>query len=408
MTDLTSPANPTATDAERAPLSMVPFAFAYWGFFAYLGSTGPWLTTYHKSLGFDQATAGRLMALFTASAIVGGWTSARFADARRARRQLQRALSLIAGVACVGWLFVDDAWTAAAVIMIQGLCVGPQISMLDAATVDGLRGERRRYGAVRVWGSISWGVGTLIIGATLHADPGALWIIPVSLSGWLLAFHLTTWRLPDTQAQALHDRPKLDLRAAFRSPAMLALLGTSALHGIAFGNYEYFSAQTFRGFGMTTLEIALLLNIGIVFESIVFRIAPRLLARWSPLTLAVTALLATTLRWAAMPLIDTRAGFAVLQPTHAFTFALWYSAALHLIARLVHAEVRTTGQTLLFMSLSCGMTIGVAAGGALRDATDDALTFFVAAGVELCAALLLLLAAPAFKDARRIGAAASD
>ena len=201
------------------------------------------------------------------------------------------------------------------------------------------------------------------------------------MSGWFLAFHLTTWRISDTQAEARHDRPRLDLRAASHSPALVALLGASALHGVAFSNYEYFSAQTFESFGVTPLQVSGILLVGIAFESVVFWIAPRLLTRWSALTLAITALIATAGRWAVMPQIDTPVGFALLQPTHAFTFALWYSAALHLVSRLVDVEVRTTGQTLLFMSLSCGMAVGVASGGALRSATDISTTLYAAAGV---------------------------
>lgn len=384
---------------------MLPFAVAYWGFFAYLGSTGPWLTRYQESLGFTQSTSGWLMGLFTTSAFIGGWTSARLADSRRARRHLQRTLSIIGATACGGWLLVRDPASAAIVVIVQGACVGPQIPMLDAATVDGLAGERRRYGRVRVWGSISWGVATLIIGAVREWDASAVWIIPVSMSGWLLMFHVITWRLPDTQAEARHDRPRLDLRAAARSPALVALLGASALHGMAFSNYEYFSAQTFESFGVSPLDVSLILLVGIVFESVVFWVAPRLLTRWSALTLAVTALVATAARWIIMPAIETRAGFALLQPTHAFTFALWYSAALHLVARLVDVEVRTTGQTLLFTSLSCGMAVGVASGGALRSATDLSTTFHVAAAVELCAATILLLTSGRFKDAQPVGAA---
>ncbi|MAB89078.1 MAG: hypothetical protein CMJ90_06435, partial [Planctomycetes bacterium] len=61
----------------RTAPNLAPFALAYFGFFAYLGSAGPWLTTYQRQLGFDQTTAGNLMAVFTLSAIIGGWIAAR-------------------------------------------------------------------------------------------------------------------------------------------------------------------------------------------------------------------------------------------------------------------------------------------------------------------------------------------
>jgi len=377
---------------------------AYVGFFAYLGSAGPWLTTYLADRGFGHGVAGTLMATLTASAITGSLLAARVADARRNRRQLQRFLSLGATAATLCWLWVSEPWMGYGVVILQGLCIGPQIPMLDATTIDGLGKERRRYGRIRVWGSLSWGVATLVIGASRQYEAGAEWIIPVSMSGWLLIYHLSTWTMADTQAPAEHQRPQLDLKAAFRCAPLMLLLFTSALHGVAFSNYEYFSARTFEEFGVSPFGISGILMVGILCESVVFWTAPLLLARWNPLHLAIVALLATGVRWWVMPQIGSVAGFALLQPTHAFSFALWYSAALHLISRFVHEEVRTSGQTLLFISLSGGMAVGVAVGGTLREQLGTTATFQGAAVVELLAAAVLILSAGLFSRRETVGA----
>lgn len=387
----------------RPDHNLTPFALAYFGLFAYMGAAGPWLTTYQRDLGFDQATSGKLMAAFTLSAIIGGWLAARRADARRERRRLQRALSIVAALAALCWLIVDDPGMALVILIVQGACIGPQIPMLDGATIDALGSERRRYGRVRVWGSVAWGLGTLIIGAVREFDPTAMAIIPWSMAGWLIVFHVVTWRLADTQSPARCESPRLDLGAACRSVPFVALLLASLLHGFAFSNYEYFSARTFEDLGVSPLGVSGILLVGIAFESLVFWVAPRLLARWSALTLASVALLATAGRWWITPHISSVSGFAMLQPTHAFTFALWYTAAMHLVARLVDDEVRTTGQTLQFMSFAIGMAIGVAVGGAIREEHGIATAFQQAAIVDVLAVVVLLAAARRFTVITPIG-----
>ena len=387
----------------RTAPNLAPFALAYFGFFAYLGSAGPWLTTYQRQLGFDQTTAGNLMAVFTPQAFVGGRSAARRADALRGRRKLQRNLSIVAAVASLFWLFVDQPWMALCVVIVQGACIGPQIPMLDGATIDALGPERRRYGRVRVWGSIAWGVATLVIGMVRELDPTAMAIIPLSMAGWLLAFHACTWRLPDTQSPVRSSKPRLDLAAAFRSPPFVALMLASLLHGIAFSNYEHFSARTFEDLGVSPLGVSAILLVGIFFESLVFWVAPRLLNRWSAITLATVALLTTAARWWVTPHISSFSGFALLQPTHAFTFALWYIAAMHLVSRLVTDEVRTTGQTLQFTAFAIGMAVGVAAGGAIRDAQGITTAFHHAALVDLLAVAVLLATARRFASITPIG-----
>ncbi|MAG57508.1 MAG: hypothetical protein CMJ83_14545 [Planctomycetes bacterium] len=382
------------------------FHLAYWGFFAYLGATGPFLTVFFKEdLHLGPEDSGALMALLTSTTIVGGLLAARMADAWRARHLLRRVMSLAAALLCLAWFVVgpDDFALAAVVIALQGLCIGPQIPFLDAATVDALGRDDRRYGSIRIWGTISWGCTAIIVGAARQWLSVAR-LIPMIMVAALALFHYSSWRIPDAQAASATTRPRLDLRAARRSAPLMALLAACFLHGVTFGNYEYFSALTFEELGATKLEVSMILVVGIVCEALVFAFSSKLLARFGPRRLCLAATLVTGVRWLLMPIVSTIPELVALQTTHAFTFALWYAPALHLTSRLVEPEVRTSGQSLLFLSLAAGSATGAFVGGNMRGEFGMTPAFLGAAVINGLAALVLLAAWRTFDDATPVGA----
>jgi PPP family 3-phenylpropionic acid transporter len=362
----------------------------YLVYFAFLGTMGPYLSLYfQEGLGFGEATSGRVMATVMLSALVGGFLTARVADSLRVRRRLQRGLSLCAMGACLTWLVVDTPASATVTAIAMGLCIGPQIPMLDAVTVDGLGANHRMYGRIRIFGTLGWGGGAVVVGVMLDVTSAAI-VIPLAMGGWLILFHLCTWTVPDTQprrtASEAIDIPPLRL---FSIPLVILLLVTY-LHAAAFGNYEAFSAKTFQSMGMVPLQVSAILLVGITAEAWVFYATPTLLLRHTAKNMALVAFVVSGVRWAVMPSVSTFSIFMLLQLTHACTFGLWYAAAIHLVGILVPAGLRTTGQIALSMAGGAGMATGAALGGFIRETHGMPEAFYAGAAAEGVAAVLLV------------------
>src|SRR5262245_227849 len=115
---------------------------------------------YLASLNLDGAQIGTLGALTPAlrwaSAILLGW----LADRRRIRHRVLFLSAAMGSLCFLGLLFAHDFATLLVVFVGINLCHGTLIPMLDAITVDHLDELGDDYGRLRLWGSISFIVGS--------------------------------------------------------------------------------------------------------------------------------------------------------------------------------------------------------------------------------------------------------
>jgi len=135
----------------------------------------------------------------------------------------------------------------------------------------------------------------------------------------------------------------------------------------------------------------------IVAEIIGFRLAMRFVGddgeRMLPLVFAVSAA-----RWIATALAPSAFVLVALQAAHVLGFGLWYASAIAAMGRFAPLSLRSTLQgTFAAVVFAGGGILGSAAGGALIDAFGTRGAFFGAAGADVAALIVALIAIPAWR-----------
>ena len=378
------------------PMSLASHRAAFAAYMIFIGAFATQWALYAKeALGFSTGTTGILNAIFLGSIISASLVIGRVADAFQCRLLLQRLLSALGVVVLCFWPFVETVWQMAVLLVIQGWACHVQVAMLDASSVDLLRGDRARYGSVRAFGTIGYAAGVFLVSRLRHGDPRLFLGVAI---GALAVFHLVTWWLPRTQVTAMEVRPRLALKTVFKNRPLVILLTTTIAYSAAFAHYEVFGTLHFTELGISESSIGNIYVAGSMAEVLVLFAAAPILKRYRVRHLMAFSMLICAGRWAAMPFVSSALPLLFLQLSHAVCFGLWYAAAVHALGRLVDAEVRTSGQALFSVCFSCGFGLGGFLAGQSRESLGPDATFAMSAALALLAGCVVIGMRHVFDD----------
>src|SRR4051812_6553502 len=166
-------------DGHGAVGSVVPARLAYVALFVAVGASAPFLPVYYRSLGVDVRFIPILGAIMASAGLIGSplWGAA--ADRFPHSRLILPAAAVVAAIAAasvwaVGW--------PALIVFVVALGVGASGigPILDARAVEAFGSDRARYGRLRVWGSASFVVASIGVGALIErTSPGSLFAVYV-------------------------------------------------------------------------------------------------------------------------------------------------------------------------------------------------------------------------------------
>lgn len=348
---------------------LAPFAAFSASYFAHLGFFNPYLPLWLKDLGYGLAAIGLLTAVQSATRLIApygwGWLS----DHTGERVKLLRYGATAALVLSCG-LWIDGGfWWLAAVLFFMFLHTSAMMPMSEAAMAhlvsSGGSFDAKRYGRVRLWGSLGFLLTVFAAGAWFeHFGMGyfPLWTV---LS--LLALVFSVWRLPDLKESVPAHERKPPILPVLKKKSVQWFFVALFFHVLShMGIYVFFSLYL-DALGYSKTVIGLLWGVSVLAEIIWFFTQSRWLPlmslnAWLVLCAAVTVLrMGLTASSAAVwPLL------LLAQCLHAFTFAAHHAVCTALLSHHFPAKLRGCGQA-LYAVLGYGLTgvLGGLAGGVL-------------------------------------------
>jgi MFS transporter, PPP family, 3-phenylpropionic acid transporter len=380
-----APAAPAATRGQ-----LLPFAALSASYFAHLGFFSPYLSLWLKEIGLGIAAISVLASLQAATRLFApygwGWLS----DRTGQRVKLLRLSALAALVSSTGLLWVQaDALWIAMVLIVMLVHTSAMMPMSEAAMAQmvsqGGSFDAKRYGRVRLWGSMGFLVTVLVAGAWFERFGMAHF--PAWAVASMAALMLSTWWLPDLKEAPVAAHERQPIGPVLRQSAVRWLLVTVFLHVLAhMGIYIYLSLYLDAlGYSKTTIgwlwAISVLVEIGWFYSQ--SRWLPRYsLSAWLVLTAAVTALrMGITAAGASILLLAVLA-----QALHAITFAAHHTVCIALLSHHFPGHLRGRGQA-LYTVVGYGLpgVLGGVAGGYLSSHWGLASVFWATLGVALAA-----------------------
>ncbi len=205
------------------------------------------------------------------------------------------------------------------------------------------------YGRIRVWGSVSFILGSLGAGALVAGQPSEIVLaLLIGASGLNLVACL---QLPGRLRP-----PGRGMRGSWRrmllDPRLLLFLAAATAIQTSHSVYYGFGTLHWRSLGYSGETIGVLWAEGVIAEIALFTLGAPLVERLGPARLLVLAGSAGIVRWGLTAEAVQLPALLVLQLLHALTFGAAHLAAMHFLARALPPELSATGQSLYSVIVS--------------------------------------------------------
>ena len=368
------------------PAALRALAAAYFFAFACIGVQMPLVAPALLAAGYSAAWIGGMWALRsltgTLSPTLWGTLADRFGDAR----PYTIASLGIGGVLFAALGFTSGRISALFLFALYGLVAGASMTLLDGMTLTALGKEKHRYGNIRLYGALGFGVAALFTTSAVEFQ----WIPETSdvvfpIAGFFsVAGAIAVFRVPRLQ------RPKLakwsQLKSALQQRELIGLGLLSLLHWSSHGAYSSLIAPLGEVCGLGRHSIGIAMGVAIVFEVWMMRSSGAALRRFGAKSLLVWISVLTCVRWLGLALSLNGTAFIAWQALHGVSFGLFYPSVVAILAVRVPEEARQSVQG-LFGSLFFGVggAIGTGVAGAVFEQSGALATWWAMVMFSLAA-----------------------
>ena len=359
-------------DQERSRRRQLwPFAALSASYFAHIGFFNPYLPLWLQEMGLGLLTISMLTAVQATTRLFAPYAWGAISDRTGERVKLLR---VGAGVAFVSACFLWGNWGPLGlglVLLVMFTHTSSMMPMSEAAMAhlvsQGGAFDVKRYGRVRLWGSLGFLVTVFVAGAWFEAFgmkhfPG--WTV-FSLGAVLLS----VWCLPDVKESAHRSDAHVPVWPVLRQKPVLWFFASTFFHVLShIGIYVFFSLYL-NSLGYSKTMIGVLWAVSVVVEIVWFfsqsRCLPRLSVTGWLVAFAVIMVLrmGLTAMWA-----DVLWVLLLAQVLHAMTFATHHTVCIALISHHFPGRLRGRGQA-LYTVIAYGFpgVLGALVGGVISE-----------------------------------------
>jgi PPP family 3-phenylpropionic acid transporter len=351
----------------------LPFAVMSAAYYGHIGFFNPYLPLWLKDLGLSILTISILTSIQAWTRLFAPYAWGWLSDTGE-RIKILRYSSVVALMCSMGFLWQSAiesslVWLVL-VLLLMFTHTSSMIPMTEAAMVHLVSPtgalDAKRYGRIRVWGSIGFLVMVFASGAWFERF--SIKDFPCWTIASLAVVMLAIWWLPNLK-EATHtpnDKrgekpPILPIAPILRLPEVRWFFVSQFFHVLAHMSIYIFLSLYLDELGYSKTFIGLMWALSIVMEIAWFytqgRWIPKLsLRKWLFITAAVMVLRMSLMAGAAQYVVV----LLLAQCLHALTFTAHHTASIALISHHFPGNLRGRGQA-LFTSIGYGLT-GVTAG----------------------------------------------
>jgi MFS transporter, PPP family, 3-phenylpropionic acid transporter len=365
-------------------------------YFAAIGLFNPYAPLWFQSLGFSTLVIGAIASLQSWTRVLAPYAWSWAGDHSGRRVELIRLAALGSLLSALGLLAVQQLAPGTTQDLVVAVCVmtallfvanSGVVPLYEALLSQALRTpdggiDPKRYGRVRVWGSVGFMVAVSAFGVLLERF--GIGVFPAFVGAMNLLMLLAALRLPPTHEDAVHDEPAPPVLPMLLRPEVAWFFASIFFTVLAHTSLYAFFSLYLVSLGYGKGAVGALWAVSVAVEVVFFWTQ----GRWFPLLQAHTWLkivaATTVLRFVATALGGAFAPVLVLaQMSHAITFAAHHASCIVMVQRLFPGRLRGRGQA-LYTTLGYGISgvIGGVGGGWVISHLGFTAVFWAAA---LCA-----------------------
>ncbi len=360
---------------------------------AYYGSIGlfnPFVPLWYQSLGVPVVSIGLLVSMQSWTRLFAPYLWGMVADRSGRRVELIRAAALACWICSWGLLLPPSVMGLTAAVFLMyffNACVTPlNESLISAELVASGGMDPKRYGRVRLWGSV--GSLATVVGGGWWFEWAGLSVFPLTIVIGLTTLVLAAWRLPRRAAVQQVHGPSASMADTLRRPEVgwffLGMFFTVLGHTAVYAFYSLYLDQL----GYSKGQVGALWAVSVAAEITWFALQGRWLLHHHLHHWLMLAAVLASLRFAGTAALGLHAwAMVLLQCLHAVTFAAQHTACIGLIGRYFPGRLQGRGQA-LYAVLGYGVSgvLGSLAGAWLAAGRGYAACFWAASVFALIGA----------------------
>ncbi|MBU3597962.1 MFS transporter [Polynucleobacter bastaniensis] len=356
------------------------FGSFFFLYFAYVGLVSPYASLFFLDRGFSVIEIAVLMSMLQITRIVGPFSWGWLSDYLSNRISIIRLCACLAAVTFLSIFFLNSYVAFFIWMFVLHTILSSLMPLGESATVHALFKDNsfdKRYGRLRLWGSIGF-IAMVLFAGELFQRKG-IELYPIVGAVILIFLALVTFRL--------HE-PKMERRKMVKGELLIVLLNPDVRWFLLSGFFMIFAHAALYVFyslyladlGYDKFQIGLFWALGVAAEVIFFYFQSKVLSRLDPEIVLQIAFGMGVFRFILMAFFPLTWVLILAQLMHAGTFGAHHSAATKLLQRWFTGPLQARGQALMAtVSYGLGGTLGGLLAGWLWDATQPRNVFVMAA-----------------------------
>ncbi len=357
----------------------------YFLYFGVLGIFLPYFNLYCYHLGFNGLQIGVLSALRSMALVLFPLIWGALADRMNMRRPIYILCTMSSAAIWVFYLFTVEFWPMLMITLFYGAFYTPIISFLEAFTMDVLGKEKKSYGRIRAWGSISFIAMVLILGKII--DLYSIDIILMLILGGSMLLALVSLRIP--KIRPIKKDQRTPGASSLLKRRVLIFLFCAFLMLVSHGAYYAFFSIHLETLGYDSTFIGLCWALASTAEILVMLRSENLFSRFSLENVLTFSFLIAAGRWLILFLATSPAVILGSQILHAVTYGTFHMASILYIDRLTPQTAKTFGQAINnAVSYGLGLMVGFFVNGYLYEKIGSFSLFMISSLIALAGGIL--------------------
>jgi PPP family 3-phenylpropionic acid transporter len=356
------------------------FGSFFFLYFAYVGLVSPYASLFFLDRGFNVIEIAVLMSMLQITRIVGPFSWGWLSDYLSNRVGIIRFCACLAALVFVCIFFLNSYMAFFVWMFVLHTILSSLMPLGESATVHALFKDNsfdKRYGRLRLWGSIGFIAMVLVAGELFQRKGIELYPIIGMIVLSLLA--LITF--------LLHE-PKMERRKMVKGELLVVLFNPDVRWFLLSGFFMIFAHAALYVFyslylsnlGYNKFQIGLFWALGVFAEVIFFYFQSKVLSRLDAEVVLQASFGVGVVRFALIALYPLTPVLIFAQILHAGTFAAHHSAATKLLQRWFTGPLQARGQALMAtISYGLGGTLGGLCAGWIWDAFQPRDVFVMSA-----------------------------
>ena len=356
-----------------------PKAF-YFLYYAAMASLLPFLVLYYEHVGLNARQIGYLSAMYPLCTLVAAPLWASLADARQNHKQI---LLLSFSSTILIALFFTQATQFIALMLLVALfavLLAPVMPIFDNMVLQLLATSKDRYGRLRFWGAIGWGLSAPLAGVLSQRYNLSWAFYTYSVLSIIAVLSIVTLPAHNNVTDLTVHRKFWQGLHLFRTRRWIVFLFAALIGGVCMAISSNFVYLYLSELNASPTLVGLSLTVATISEMPIWFLSNKLLGRYKPRYLVIAALLLFAVRFFLYALVSSALLVLLIQLMHGVTFVVLWTAGVSYADKIAPAGLGATAQSLFAsMLMGLGSAAGAYLGGNLYEGFGATGMFYVVA-----------------------------